>query len=203
MKDHRAFDPRALDVAAFSRGGGVLSGAWPLAEMGRLCEGLAAVPDTAAAWSAQGRTVPVAGGEPEVWVDLQAHADVPLLCQRCLQPMVVPLAVARPFRFVRSEDEAAALDDESEEDVLVLEPRLDLHGLVEDELILALPLVPRHADAECAPLAAAAAPDDEAAPHPFAALAALRDRPGPARGTPDDAEAGGSGPAAGELPTAR
>ncbi len=42
------------------------------------------------------------------------------------------------------EEAAAALDAESDDDVLALESSLDLHALVEDELLLALPLVPRH-----------------------------------------------------------
>ena len=89
---------------------------------------------------------------------------------------------------MRGEAEAARLDEESEDDVLELPPRLDLHALVEDELILALPLVPRH---ERLPGAAARAggtdaPEDDApAPHPFAALAALRRRgPGGGSGGP-------------------
>ncbi|MFC3217232.1 hypothetical protein [Comamonas sp. JC664] len=44
------------------------------------------------------------------------------------------------------EDEAtaAALDDESEEDVLVLAPQIDALELIEDELLMALPMVPMH-----------------------------------------------------------
>ena len=58
--------------------------------------------------------------------------------------MVLPLGVDRRLFFVAGEDAAAALDTESDDDVLALEPFLDLRGLVEDELLLALPLVPRH-----------------------------------------------------------
>jgi uncharacterized protein len=88
--------------------------------------------------------------------------------------------VQRRFRFVRNEDEAARLDEESEDDVLALPARLDLQALLEDELILALPIVPRHALCpEPLPLPAAEPLDEEApAPNPFAALAALRRPPG-------------------------
>ncbi len=91
------------------------------------------------------------------------------------------VAVDRALRFVRGEDEAARLDEESDDDVLALAGRLDLAELAEDELILALPLVPMH-DACPQPLAADMAPAgaDEAAgparPNPFASLAALRGR---------------------------
>ena len=60
--------------------------------------------------------------------------------------------------------------------MLALGPPLDVLELIEDELILALPLVPRHEPHCPVPLAApegavSAAPEE---PHPFAALAALR-----------------------------
>ena len=50
----------------------------------------------------------------------------------------------RSIRFVHGADLAQQLDEESEEDVLALSAALDLRELIEDELILALPLVPRH-----------------------------------------------------------
>lgn len=175
MKE-RALDPRALDVPAFCKAGAVLQGQWPLMGMERLAAGFAAASDATTTWSARGSLVPVAGGEAELWLELQAQADVPLVCQRCLQAMTQPLSVRRRFLFVRSEEEALRLDEESDDDVLVLPTRLDLHELLEDELILAQPIVPSHEVCpeplplpDDGPLAAA-----EPAPHPFAALAALR-----------------------------
>jgi uncharacterized protein len=183
MKD-KGHSPRALDVAQFARDGGALQRRWPLAGMPRLAASFSAASDGDVEWLAQGERVAVPGGEAEVWLVLTASADVPLQCQRCLQSMVEPLRVQRRFRFVRHEDEAARLDEESDDDVLVLSARLDLHELLEDELILALPLVPRHE--RCPqPLPVEAVPDaaamsmDTAAPHPFAALAALRGKPPP------------------------
>lgn len=178
-------DPRALDLRALARTGAVLQGAQPQAAMPRLAAGLLMPADAGqpppAEWTAAITLRPVTGGEPELWLHLQARADVRLECQRCLQPMGETLQVDRRFRFVRGEDEAARLDEDSEDDVLALPNRLDLLELLEDELILALPLVPRHAACP-QPLPGAAA--DEAAPgeasagadqpHPFAALAALK-----------------------------
>ena len=173
----KALDPRGLDVAALCRLGQVVEGEWPLAEMTRLTDSLAApAGDEQVRWRAAGRVQPVAGA-PQRWLDLRAGADVTLQCQRCLQPLPQRLDVDRRFRFVDDEDEAARLAEESDDDVLALARRFDLHALVEDELILALPLVPRH-DACPLPLPAAA-PDAAGegapeAPHPFAALARLR-----------------------------
>jgi uncharacterized protein len=125
-------------------------------------------------WTAQfeARTQP--GGAREPWLHLQAQARVWRDCQRCLQPVALDLAVDRSFRFVTDEDTAAALDADSDEDLLALSRQFDLRALLEDELLLELPLVPRH-EACPEPLAAAVEPASEvASEHPFAALAALK-----------------------------
>ena len=112
------------------------------------------------------------------WLHLRVDATFPMLCQRCLGPVDVPLWVERSFRFVPDEATAEALDEEFEEDLLALAPDFDLHTLIEDELLMALPLVPLHEECpEPVPLASSDA-DFEAAnagkPNPFAALASLR-----------------------------
>lgn len=147
--------------------------------MTRLATSLNGVPDTAATWKAHGILRPVAGSEPEHWLHLQAQAVVPLQCQRCLQTYAQALQVDRRFLFVAHEKQAEQLDEELEDDVLMLPARLDLADLLEDELILALPLVPRHEDSCPHPLPMPADDLEEAAPaNPFAALAALRGRKG-------------------------
>lgn len=169
------FDPCALELLAFCRSGATLQGAWPQAGMVRLAGSLAAPGDADVAWSASGQWRPVTGGEAEVWLRLTAGTNVLLECQRCLQPMTQALQVDRAFRFVRGEAEAARLDEELEDDVLELPPRLDLHALVEDELILALPLVPRHAECPAPLLLPQDAPaEDIQRASPFAALGVLR-----------------------------
>ena len=70
----------------------------------------------------------------------RAAADLPALPA----PVDVPLAVDRSFRFVADEATAAAEDDESEEDVLALSRSFDLLELIEDELLMELPVAPRH-----------------------------------------------------------
>ncbi len=177
MKE-RSIAAASLDVSALCKQGATLDGQLPLVQMSRLAASFCAASDGSASWSAAGSLRPVPGVEPELWLHLQGRAEVPLQCQRCLQAMTEVLAVDRRFRFVRSEDEAAALDEESEDDVLALPPRLDLLALLEDELILTVPIVPRHEVCpEPLPLPAEAA-EEEPAPHPFAALAGLRGKPG-------------------------
>jgi len=47
-------------------------------------------------------------------------------------------------RFVKDEAAAAQLDADCDDDVLALSRQFDLMGLIEDELIMAQPIVPRH-----------------------------------------------------------
>jgi uncharacterized protein len=90
--------------------------------------------------------------------------------------MTVVLEVHPSLRFVHGEAQAEALDENSDEDVLALTPTLDLRPLVEDELILALPLVPRHPTCP-QPLPMSAGEGDLAdgneAEHAFGGLASL------------------------------
>jgi len=90
--------------------------------------------------------------------------------------MTVLLEAERSIFFVEGEDAAAALDAESEDDVLALTPALDLEALIEDELLPALPLIPRHGVCP-EPLPRPFIDEDGAAvpaDNPFAALAALK-----------------------------
>ena len=176
MKDNSSA-PQTLDVSALCKAAGQLHGQQPLVAMGRLAASFCAASDGSAAWRAQGSLLPVIGGEAEMWLELHAEADVPLQCQRCLQGMSEALRVQRRFRFVRSEEDAVRLDEESDDDVLVLPARLDLMEFLEDELILALPIVPRHDECPIPlPLPAQGEDEQALAPNPFAALAALRGR---------------------------
>jgi len=188
MKE-RGGDPRALNVLAFCKDSHRLSGVWPLSGMARLGASFFATTDAGVDWEASGEHRAVSGAEPQISLVLRAQALVPLQCQRCLGSMMETLVVERRFVFVRSEEEALRLDEDSEDDVLSLPARLDLHELLEDELILALPIVPRHPDACPQPLPGSAeltpGLSDGATeagftrPHAFAALAALkRGKPG-------------------------
>ena len=176
----RAFDPARLDVAAFAAEGAELGGAWPLTKLERVRDTAApAAPSTEGAvvnWQVRGEQAAAPGGGSETWLHLDASAALDVACQRCLQPVRVPLDVHRRILFVPGgEAAAAAVDAEREEDVLPLTRALDLRELVEDELLLALPLVPVHALCP-EPLAppGSAEEEDVRAPSPFAALAALK-----------------------------
>ena len=180
-----AFDPHRVDVAALAADHAHRAGSLALAELPRLRADeppgfeLESPPIE---WCVDGEARPVTGGEPQIRLRLQAHGSVWRECQRCLQPVAIALDIDRPLRFVRGEDAAAALDaDNDEEDVLELKPRIDLVELIEDELLMALPIVPRHESCpqplpQPADHATQAEEEATVAPHPFAALAALKGR---------------------------
>lgn len=170
-------DPHHLDLLRLADLAATLEGQCALLDMPRLNADALPAGDGQARWAVALERRSVVAGTADPCLHLTARATVQLVCQRCLQPMAQALAVDRRFRFVASEAEAERQDEDADhEDVLALPPRgrLDLQPLVEDELILALPLVPRH-DVCPQPLPQ---PDnaqaDEPAAHPFAALAALK-----------------------------
>ena len=173
----RQFDPLRLDVSAVAEAAAGLDGQWPLSGFLRLVEGEAAQ-DGDVRWSAAGQLRRLAGDGPQVWLHLGAQARIWRDCQRCLQPVALDVEIERSIRFVADEATAAALDAESEDDVLALPRWLDLHELIEDELLLALPIVPMHD--HCPVALPTAVGEDEVAgaasepEHPFAALAALK-----------------------------
>ena len=176
----KTFKPRHLDIKAFAQAGAELQGQAPLAEWPRLlAEQFAGQTQDAGVvrWRLQGRMAPVTGGSPQVGLTLQAEVNLALQCQRCLTPVVESIQAERDFLFVADEATAEAMDEDSEADVLVISRDFDALSLIEDELILALPLVPRH---EVCPQAVTTEVADEAfdeaseRPNPFAALAALK-----------------------------
>lgn len=183
------FSPLQLDVAAFAKAGGRLSfdetqssGAEDLDHVytrlsAEACEagGLLHV-----CWRAEAEMRSGANGEHTPWMHLVADATLRLRCQRCLAPAELPITAERWFRFVADEATAAAEDDDSEEDVLALESRFNLIQLVEDELLMAVPLVPMHnACPETVPTSAGEAEFQavlETRPSAFAALSRLKDK---------------------------
>ena len=75
-------------------------------------------------------------------------ASLVVLCQRCLEPMRIDVGRDVCLALVHEDAEAAALDARYEP-LLVGEQPVSLPGLIEDELILALPDFSRHPDGSC------------------------------------------------------
>jgi uncharacterized protein len=109
------------------------------------------------------------------------RGQLELICQRCMEPMPLPVDSSSPVLLVESEADAEAAPVEWET-YLAAEGRLSLAALAAEELLLALPVVPLHADGDCK--AAVRQAPEEPVPSPRAA-----------EPTPPLAGAGDAGPA--------
>jgi uncharacterized protein len=170
-----------LDVQALAERGERRAGASPLQKMERLAHDLLRLePDSVVRWQVETELRTGTEGGTVPWMHLNADAVLPLACQRCLGLVNVPVQIDLWYRFVASEELALAEDDESEEELLVLEPQFDLTALLEDELLLAIPVVPMHEICPVVPVmqagdaAVAEAGAESQKPNPFAVLAKLK-----------------------------
>lgn len=85
--------------------------------------------------------------------ELEVSGSVQLVCQRCLAPMRQPVDGSASIALVASEAEADRVPPEFEP-VRAPEGRIRVRDLVEEEVLLSMPIVPLHEDpAECAPAA--------------------------------------------------
>lgn len=106
-------------------------------------------------------------------------AELELQCQRCLEPVKLKVHAEPHLAWVKTDEQLAALPD-GYEPLLSADGQVTLKELVTDELLLALPLVPKHeGDAACEGFteAAASAEPDAARKNPFAELAKLKRGP--------------------------
>ncbi|MBU6272942.1 MAG: DUF177 domain-containing protein [Betaproteobacteria bacterium] len=196
MTDPASPAATVIDPRELARSGGSVGGRWPLARLPRLADTLT---DTEGEvdWSLSGQSLRRADGGADLHLALSLQARVSLRCVRCLEPVPVAIDEERRYRLVANEQQALAQDpDDDEFDLLAVTPRLAAIDLLEDELIMALPLAPRHED--CRPpgssdrlVGAGPADRDDGAqaesgrPNPFAVLARLR-RPNPGPGSDEN-----------------
>jgi uncharacterized protein len=97
-----------------------------------------------------------------------------LTCQRCLEAVRYPVDVTLSLALLNSEDQAEGLPDQYDPAVLDSQS-LSLTTLIEDELILALPIVAMHPETECSDhVKAEPGNDGREKQNPFAALEQLK-----------------------------
>ena len=106
-------------------------------------------------------------------LDGRVQAELELRCERCLDPVIQHIESEFRFGLVTSDDEAELLPKEFEP-LLVAESGQSLLELVEDELLLSLPIVARH-DEECSELLKKHKKDDEVQADTHRPFAALKD----------------------------
>ena len=99
-------------------------------------------------------------------------------CQRCLDPVAVSLAVDSELALLEDENHVALLDEGTEIiliDELTDDNKLWLLSMIEDELLVDLPLAPKHDDCEMAVTEVGELPEAVAEKeNPFAVLASLK-----------------------------
>ena len=117
---------------------------------------------------------------------LAARVRLACICERCLEPVALVLESRRGFEFFESaaladaRTEQMTAEDEARDpdlpvvDFLAPEDAASLRGLIEDELLLELPMAPKHADCQ-APLTVESNAGDRI--RPFAGLAELLHKP--------------------------
>jgi uncharacterized protein len=155
--------PAAIDGLAFARDAGLLEGRLGIVSLPRLAESgcTGSVLDFVLTGEINER------GKPGL--KLAVNGSVRLQCQRCLESIELPLQLEVQLEFASSEAEISAADDNIER--VVAGREMNVAALVEDEVLLALPMVPKHE--RCS---AAAGSEADAEPSAFQALAALRKR---------------------------
>ena len=104
----------------------------------------------------------LSSGEGEVFIDVVFSVDInrvvlltgniktdtKLICQRCMGEMELPIALDFQLAFVRSEAEMERLP-EGYEVTLIEDTPVMLSDIIEDEILLALPSIPKHLDDNC------------------------------------------------------
>jgi len=161
--------PERVDASRMVQARRSFHGKLPLASLKRLRGSLAA-DDGVAEYELE-------FGRDELGVDylaLHVDAELALTCQRTLEVFRQPVHIDQRLGLIRDEGEEAALPS-GYEPLLITDGEINLADVIEDELILALPVVPLKPGE---PLEWNDAPDDEPVeeepPNPFAVLAKLK-----------------------------
>ena len=130
--------------------------------------------------AAAGKDQQAAGvGNPQFGAQVRLDpASAEAVARSALSPL--PLeemrVVSRHFGATLNDLSVTIVDEDSDEDVLVFEPAFNLSDLIEDELIMAQPLVPMHGQCPTV-LPTSAGPvieDGPAKPNPFAVLQQIK-----------------------------
>ena len=124
-----------------------------IAQMPRLAEEASTVnPGDGFDWQMQTHFEDAPASDPHQILDLAINGRIHLICQRCLQDCAIDLDEKRRFILVSTEAEADdyPMDDEMQEP-LVASQHFNLLETIEDEILLSLPLIPKHPDGFCEP----------------------------------------------------
>jgi uncharacterized protein len=157
--------PGVIDGFQFARDRSVREGRLGLDRLGRLAE---------MKCSTSGLRYRLEGGidaEGRFCLILGVSGSVSLICQRCLDRLDFPVEIDARLELAREPREIVQAEDDI--DRVLAAKEMDVAALVEDEVILALPMVPKHERCAIGEDHGAAVPARET---PFGALIALKRR---------------------------
>lgn len=167
--------PSHVDPRKLADRGTTLEGEVLLADLERLCDPLA---DNVGV--VQAKFVFERDERRSVVIHSSIDVAVKMVCQRCLELVTLPIHSECSYAVVKEGANTQSLPKGY--DVLELgEDPLDLHALIEEELLLALPIVPAHHPEECQQPAGLDEPepaeDEVTRSNPFSVLAQLKRDP--------------------------
>jgi uncharacterized protein len=154
-----------IDSLDFARRGGELIGEVPVAELTRMADLLA---DSEGKISYVLRGLAGKDGNPQL--ELLVDGVCNLRCQRCLNALTYPIKLVSRLRLVTEGEVDNADIEDDEVDSIPAEKRLDILTLLEEELLLSLPIAPKHGLGECQ----IAVEGLNRSNNPFAVLAGLK-----------------------------
>ena len=108
------------------------------------------------------------------YVELRIDAELPLVCQRSMDRFLLPVRIVQRLGLIRDEADEAALPEGYEPLLVPDDGELRTAELVEDELILAVPVVPVKPGSEAVERDWPATQVEQERANPFAALSALK-----------------------------
>ena len=111
------------------------------------------------------------------YVELRIDAELPLVCQRSMDRFLLPVRIVQRLGLIRDEADEAALPEGYEPLLVPDDGELRTAELVEDELILAVPVVPVKPGSEAVERDWPATQVEQERANPFAALSALKSKP--------------------------
>lgn len=133
--------PESVDAWRMVSARRSFEGVLPLAGFRRLCEALASTDGLVRFQLDFGR------GQLGIdYVDVHAEVSLMLVCQRTLEPFELPVVVNTRLGLIKQERDEAGLPPECEALLVAEDGRLNPADVIEDELLLALPLIPINPD---------------------------------------------------------
>jgi uncharacterized protein len=146
-----------VDADACARAASTIERRFPVAELSRVMAAGALLDQTAGGASIDAR-LKFSSLDARPVIDGTLAGTVSMTCQRCMQAL--PVAIEDEFKVVVVPEEC--VDEPSGYEPVVADAaRFDVRWLIEDQVLLALPLVPMHEPGQCAPADAPAEADEE------------------------------------------